>query len=140
MKFFFDNCLSPRHAEGLEAFAGKDGHHFEHLSARFERSAPDPVWIRQLGIERDWIIISGDTRILSNPPIRRVWIESELTAFFFGEPWNNDQYWKKAAVLVEWWPLIAAQARKTPRCCGFQIPKSAHELRQVFPEQPRRRR
>jgi hypothetical protein len=138
LKFFFDNCVAPAHAEGLHALASRDGHVFEHLSKRFKRDTPDPDWIRQLGEERDWIIISGDTRISSNPPIRRVWIESELTAFFFGEPWNNDAYWKKAAAMVEWWPVIAAQARKTPRGHGFQMPKSGKVLKQVYPE-PRRR-
>lgn len=133
MKFFFDNCVSPRHADGLLGFAGADGHHFEHLCSRFERHAEDPVWLAELGKERGWIIVSGDTRILTSPLNRKAWVESKLTGFFFCEPFNNDAYWKQAEALVHWWPLIARQAKKTPAGHGFKLPKKGKELHQVYP-------
>lgn len=134
MRFFLDNCLSPHHAAGLAGFARADGHEFLHLRDAFEPDTPDHVWIKELGDEGNWLILSGDLRITKSPLIRQAWIESELTAFFFSPPWMNDAYWTKTAALVRWWPAICAQAKKTPKGHGFIMPKKGSELQRLFPK------
>lgn len=126
--------MSPFHADGLRGFAQHDGHEFIHLRKKFRPDTPDIEWITKLGEEGDWIVISGDTRITRNPTEKRAWIESTLTGFFLAEPWMNDQYWKKTAALVKWFPEIARQAKKTPKHHGWQLPKSGSELRKLFPD------
>lgn len=84
----------------------------------FDEATPDVEWIQTIGQQGDWVIISGDLRITRNRVERRVWIESGLTAFFFGDAWSRKEYWKKAADLIAWWPDITRTARAFPRGHG----------------------
>lgn len=88
----------------------------------FERSSTDMEWIRALGEEGDWVIVSGDTRILRTPEVKAEWLASGLTAFFLGPGWMNLAYWAQAGLLVLWWPSILDQARLVERGTGFEIP------------------
>lgn len=119
--------MSPVLAGAIQLLAKKESIEVVHLRAKFHEDTPDPVWIAALGEEGDWIIISGDARISTNPANRAAWRESGLTAFFFGAPWNNDSHWKKAASLVRWWPTIMEVSRKNPTGCGFLLPKKGSE-------------
>jgi hypothetical protein len=133
VKFFLDNCVSPHLARGLRGLAGHDDHEIVHLREKFEEATVDRAWISQLASEGGWIIVSGDTRITRNPIERAAWYESNLTAFFFSEPWNTDGYWKKCHAVVGWWPLIIAQAKRTPRGHGFVLPKKGTQLKRIYP-------
>src|SRR6266581_3339216 len=62
MRFFLDNCLAIRHARALNEMV-KPEHTFTHLQDKFGPNAKDEDWIRALGREGDWIVISGDYRI-----------------------------------------------------------------------------
>lgn len=125
--------MTASHAAGLRSFAEDDEHEIIHLATRFNPNAPDIEWISTLGQEGDWIIISGDMRISRNPAERQAWLESGLTAFFFGDAWSRSRYWKKAADLVAWWPDITRYAREHPNGHGYTIPKEGKVLRQVYP-------
>jgi len=110
VRFFLDNCLSPRYAQALLALSEREGHTVVHLEDKFPRNSPDKVWIRGLSEEGGWTIVSGDTRILKHPELKREWAQSRLTAFFLGHGWTNLQYWPQAVLLVRWWPNIIEQA------------------------------
>lgn len=125
MRFFLDNCLSPRYAQSLNALSERDGHNVLHLEDKFPRNSPDVAWLRALGEEGDWIIVSGDTRILKTPELRREWAKTRLTAFFLGRGWMNIPYWPQAILLVRWWPSVLEQARLVERGAGFEIPYRA---------------
>jgi hypothetical protein len=133
VRFFLDNCLSPYHAKGLRGFAEIQGNEIVHLRQRFDDDAADVEWIAELGSEGDWIIISGDTRITRSPIEKAAWHESNLTAFFFSEPFPSDSFWKQAHSLVGWWPTIVLQARRTPQRHGFVMPKVGRELKRIYP-------
>jgi hypothetical protein len=122
VRFFLDNCLSPLYAQSLNVLSERDGHSVVHLSEMFERSVTDPTWIRALSKEGDWIIVSGDTRILKTPELKAEWLNSGLTAFFLASGWMNVKYWPQAAMLVRWWPSILEQARLVERGTGFEVP------------------
>jgi hypothetical protein len=125
VRFFLDNCLSPRYARALLALSERDGHAVVHLEDKFPRNSPDKTWIRGLSEEGDWTIVSGDTRILKHPELKREWAQSRLTAFFLGHGWMNLQYWSQAVLLVRWWPNVLEQARLVERGTGFEIPYRA---------------
>ncbi|MFL6195177.1 MAG: hypothetical protein ACJ75H_13465 [Thermoanaerobaculia bacterium] len=125
MKFFLDNCLSPRYAQSLHILSERDGHSVVHLMDKFDRDATDPTWIRGLSREGDWVIVSGDTRILKTPQLKAEWLSSGLTAFFLGSGWMNLAYWPQAGLLVRWWPSILDQARLVERGTGFEVPHHA---------------
>jgi hypothetical protein len=125
--------MSPVHAEALRVLTKPNGPEFAHLTELFKADTPDPEWIRALASDEDWIIVSGDTRISTNPANKKAWHESGLTAFFFGEPWQNINRFKQAEALMHWWPIIADQAKRTPRGYGFRMQKKAKSLVQIFP-------
>lgn len=77
-------------------------------------------YLRTLGDEGNWIIVSADVRITRrNSPERAAWKTSGLTAFFFHDHFPEDGFWSQVATVVRRWPDIQAQARRTPRGRGF---------------------
>jgi PIN like domain len=122
LKFFLDNCLSPRYAQSLHALSERDGHEVVHLQDKFPRSSPDRDWLRDLGAEGDWVVVSGDTRIVKIPELKAEWARARLTAFFLGQGWMNIPYWDQAVLLVRWWPKILEQARLVEHGTGFEVP------------------
>ncbi len=129
MRFFLDNCLSPRYAESLDILSANYGHSVTHLGQRFGRNVTDQYWIRELRSEGDWVIVSGDSRIATSPPLKAIWLESGLTAFFLDRGWMNIRYWEQIALLVKWWPEILHTAQKFEAGSGFVIPCRGHRLK-----------
>jgi predicted nuclease of predicted toxin-antitoxin system len=128
VKFFLDNCLSPRYAQVLDILSSDDGHKVFHLRDRFARDVEDHDWITQLKKEGDWVIVSGDTRITKAPHLKAVWLDSKLTAFFLGKGWMNTRYWDQVTLLVRWWPTILETAARIETGTGFIVPYRTHRL------------
>ena len=91
MRFFLDNCLPIRHARALNEMV-KPEHTFTHLQDKFPANTADADWIRQLGREGDWIVISGDYRIGKNAHERAAWHQSGLTVFFLSKGGQISRY------------------------------------------------
>jgi len=132
VKFFLDNCLSTRYAKSLDILSEKDGHKVFHLLDKFPRDAKDKDWIRSLGHEGGWIIVSGDVRILRTPELKNEWAQARLTAFFLASGWMNMGYWHQIANLVKWWPAILDQARLVEYGTGFEVPFRSSRLKPVI--------
>jgi len=120
MRFFLDNCLAIRHARALNEMVKPD-HSFTHLQDKFPANKKDEEWIKELGLEGDWVIISGDYRIGKSAHERAAWHESRLVAFFLSKGWTNIapllQHSKLAAILDD---IIYEAARAKPGT-GFMI-------------------
>ncbi len=80
MKFFLDNCLAIRHARALNEMVKPD-HSFTHLQEKFPPDTTDEEWIRTLGNEGEWIVLSGDYRIGKSQYGKRAWHESGLVSW-----------------------------------------------------------
>jgi len=80
--------LAIRHARALHEMVKPD-HSFTHLQDKFPPDVKDEEWIRALGREGQWIVISGDYRIGKSAHERRAWHESGLTVFFLSKGWTN---------------------------------------------------
>ena len=100
MKFFFDNNLPARLAKALNALAEPD-HSVVHLKDRFSANTADEVWLSQLGSEEDWVIISGDQRILKNPHELKAWKAARHTTFFLKKAWMALGFWDQAQKMVK---------------------------------------
>jgi hypothetical protein len=120
MKFFLDNCLAIRHARALNEMVKPD-HSFTHLQVKFPLETKDEEWIRKLGAEGGWIVISGDYRIGKSTHERAAWHQSGLTVFFLSKGWTNipllQQHSKLALVLND----IIEQATRARAGSGFSI-------------------
>jgi PIN like domain len=129
MKFFFDNCTSPRLAAAIGAISEYE---VKHLRDLFSADTPDIDWLRQLAEEGDWIIISGDTRIFKTPHEREAWHSTRLTGFFWSPQWLKKKLWEQAWRLVRWWPKIEDQAKLIEAGAAFEIPlKHTSKFRQI---------
>lgn len=121
MRFFLDNCLSPRIARALNELS-QPNHEVVHLRERFPQDAPDSVWLAALAQQRRWVIISGDARILKNPQNRAVLKESGLTAFILARGWLNHRFYDQAWRIVRWWPRIIASAEAIQPRVVYAVP------------------
>ena len=124
MRFFFDNNLPPRLARALHTMLGPEGFEIVCLRDRFEEGTADEVWLPRLSSEGNWIIISGDRRILSSRHERQIWIQSGLTTFFLKSAWTRggtrllDMSWR----LIKRWPEIVELARTSRPGSCFLVP------------------
>lgn len=131
MRFFLDNCLAIRHARALNEMVKPD-HSFTHLQDKFPPSTKDEEWIRGLGQEGDWVVISGDYRIGKSAHERAAWHDSGLTVFFLSKGWTNipplQQHSKLAAALSD----IIEEATRAKPGSGFSIALNG-KITQVYP-------
>jgi hypothetical protein len=86
------------------------------------RNILDEEWLPELSRQGDWVVVSGDMRIFRSPHLKKIWIDSKLTAFFLANGWMNLKFWDHAWHLVRWWPQIIQQAELTEPGTGFQVP------------------
>lgn len=133
MRFFFDNCMSPRIVDMLCALEEDREHGLTHLRELYPQETPDPEWISDLGRSGEWIILSGDERISTSAAGRAAWHESGLTAFFFRPPFQTSHRIKQAEEVARWWRVIVLHARKHPRGYGFLLPMNGKVPKQIFP-------
>jgi hypothetical protein len=130
MRFFLDNCLAIRHARALNEMV-KPEHGFTHLQEKFPAATTDEDWIRQLGKEGSWIVISGDYRIGKNAHERAAWHQSGLTVFFLSKGWTNIspllQHSKLALILDD----IISHASGAKAGSGFSVAMNG-KIEQVY--------
>lgn len=129
MKFFFDHNLPPRIARALHELSKDDGHSVVANRDKFDPRTPDVEWIRVLGEEGDWVIVSGDRRISRNPAELEVWMESGCTAFFLDRSWSKLPLWEKSWRLVQWWPILVQTAESVGSVAGYLVPSHNKKLR-----------
>lgn len=111
MRFFFDNCISPRYVRALRPVTEPQDVDLVHLRDRFHEEMRDEQWLRRLGEDGGWLVLSGDLRIARSIPERKAWEESGLTVFFCDEGWCRQPHWSQFTALVRWWPSIVLTAR-----------------------------
>ena len=138
MRFFFDNCVSPRLVEVLRLLDPR--HELVHLRERFDPATPDPDWIKALGAEGDWIIVSGDPRISRGLAERAAWIESGLTAFFCGDAWGSRRLLVQASELLRLWDDILERSKNAEKGSGYLLEFRTRGPRQIYPARAKRKR
>src|SRR5437879_25298 len=74
------------------------------------------------------------------PHERLALIEGGFIVFFFEGQWSGWKFLRKCALLIHWWPLIAAKVKRAKPGSFFHIPCNWPEkgkLRKVSNEDPR---
>jgi hypothetical protein len=131
VKFLVDNCLAPKHAKALDSLVQPE-HEVIHLRERFTPDTPDEIWLKKLGEESGWCILSGDVRIGRNLHERRAWIESGLTVFFLSKGWTNLELFEQHAKLSRCLPEIIKHAERAKSGSGFTVSANG-KIEQVYP-------
>ena len=117
MKLLVDNMFPPRLGRGLaQLFAGQ--HHIEHIKDKFGTgSLSDEDWIKKLGKEGGWSVLSGDRRIASNRISRDLFLANNLVGFFPKSAVLDMPFPKQVARILTVWPLMEALAASADRGC-----------------------
>ena len=131
MRFFIDNCIAKKIAQGVAIFASGTDQQVVHLTDHFPAGASDVEWIRALQDEGDWILISADPRISRNLIEQAAWQESGLTAFFFAD-FARRRFWDQAEEIVRRWPAIVQLARESPTGSGFLIKPRQKQIEPIY--------
>jgi hypothetical protein len=115
---------------GLAAlFQGR--HEVIHIKDKFGRGdLPDVEWIRALGAEGKWSILSGDTNIAKKRPSREALLSNNLVGFFPAPAVMKLDLAKKTARILYLWDVIEQQSNIVSRGC-FQLPMKSQSLLQI---------
>jgi hypothetical protein len=87
-EIFLDNNLSPKVARALNALLEPE-HSAHHLKDLYPAGTLDEVWMRDLGNQTGWVILSGDSAISRNPHEVRAWKEAGHPIFFLKPAWAH---------------------------------------------------
>jgi hypothetical protein len=115
---------------GLAAlFHGR--HEVIHIKDKFGRGdLPDIEWIRALGAEGKWSILSGDTNIAKKRPSREALLSNNLVGFLPAPAVMKLDLAKKTARILYLWDVIEQQSNIVSRGC-FQLPMKSQSLLQI---------
>ena len=105
MKFFCDNCLSPKFVEMLRLFKVD----IEHLQERFPENFEDVNWIPIVAAEGR-IILTSDSEMKRRKTEAAVLRDNNAIAFFFMKGFANHRIWRQAELLCKYWPAILETA------------------------------
>lgn len=130
MRVLFDNNLPPRLARALnELFAGE--HHIIALRDKFAENIDDVDWIRQLGLEGTWVILSGDRRITRNRAERDAFRNSRLIGFFLAKGLAKAKVTKQAERLLALWENIEKVVGVVQTGAMFELPMRSTRIKQL---------
>lgn len=128
MKLLVDNNLPPRLARGLGAFFD-DEHIVIHIKDKFGRgNLSDEDWIKMLGQEGRWCVLTGDRNIAKKRPSRQLFLASGLIGFF---PSPSVAKWpteRIAARLLTLWPSLVNLSESVSSGC-YEISATGDRLR-----------
>ena len=91
------------------------------LRDRFAPNAKDHDWIKELGEEGRWVVLSQDA-FRKNDIERKALRDSGLITFVLHRQWTERQHRDKARNLVKWWPAIPDQSRRIKGGAAFRVP------------------
>lgn len=120
LEVFHRQQLAPKLARGFHQFV-KGEHEVVHLRDRFAGSTPDVEWMRKLAEEAEWVIVSGDVAIRSNPHEVAAWQQAGHTIFFLKAGWTNFEFWQQVQKLAKCFPEIIKRAKDARRGDSFVV-------------------
>ena len=134
MRFFFDRTLPPFLSKAVIEIlqgAGKAG---DHSRRRYNPDPGDDVWMRELGNEGGWVVVTGDQRIFKNPAERKIWQEAGLTTFFLQGAWMHTPFLDQTWRLMRWLPRFIDIAEEIDAGTGLSVPLRWHggKLKQLY--------
>lgn len=115
MNFFFDRCTPKRLARMVSILETEHKILYHDDDPRFSQKTTDIEWIAALaGDDEEWIVVSGDGRILKNKAEAAALDESGMTFFCLSKQWpqmdlRTEYVWKFFRV----WPDIVKNADVT---------------------------
>jgi hypothetical protein len=121
LRFFVDNNLSERLANGMKAF----GEDVIHLKEIFPGSTEDVSWLKYVG-DGGLFLVTRDERVRWNPAEIKAIRDYRVGAFFLGG--KNRSRCELIQQLVRNWPRMKELATTTNRPFAYRIPPSGNKF------------
>jgi PIN like domain len=86
------------------------------------RPKDDVPWLKRFAEDGGKVVISGDAQMKNRAHERLALIEGGFIVIFFEPQWSNWKFWRKCALLINWWPVIAAKIRRTKKSAFYHVP------------------
>lgn len=114
MKVLFDENLPGLLAESVQVLARDEPYEVHHVIPWLGKGTSDVNWMKAVGSEGGWIVISNDHHIATRPHEIAAWRQHGVIGFVLPKAFNQMRFWDKAAFLIRWWEAImdAAGAAK----------------------------
>jgi PIN like domain len=125
LNFLFDHNTPPSWARSLDSlskdkFDQKVGQVIS-LRDKFPVNAKDTDWLKALGEEGNWAVVSCDF-FRKTKAERELIRQHGLSVFVLGKSWTDKHpFWPRTAQLVMWWPRIVDQANSVSNA-AFEVP------------------
>jgi hypothetical protein len=55
-------------------------------------------------------------------------IEGGFVVIFFEAPGSNRKFWRKCALLIWWWPVIAAKIKRARKASFYHVPSPRQKM------------
>lgn len=157
MKIAFDENVPAAMVRVFQTFANERQlrnitGNFEVKSARDytpQQGDPDYVrnsdvpWLKRFAADGGKVVISGNTEMKNVPHERLALIDGGFIVIFFEGQWSKWKFFRKCALLLHWWPQVAAKVKRAKPGTFWHIPCNWAEkgrLRPVSSEDPRKLR
>ena len=82
----------------------------------------DAPWIRRFAADGGSVIISGDTNMRRQPHERLALVQQGMVTIFFEPKWSKWVFFRKCALLLNWWPAIAKTAKAAKPGSFWRVP------------------
>lgn len=86
------------------------------------KAKDDVPWLKRFADDGGKVVVSGDVMMKHRPHERLALIEHGFIVIFFETQWSGWKFWRKCALLVHWWPVIAAKIRKAKKASFYHVP------------------
>lgn len=93
----------------------------------------DVPWVRRYAAAGGQIIISGDTNMMSEPHERLALLEEKMIVCFFGSQWSHWKFFKKCALVINWWPSILRTMGTAEKGTFWRVPTNWMEDGELEP-------
>lgn len=130
MKLFLDNNLPPRLARGLHTLFEHEHVVTCHRDKFGNTHIADEDWMRALGAEGSWIILSGDLNIARKKPSRDLFLRLGLVGFFPRKAVMELPLPRKAARILELWEAMDRLSNTVQSGC-FELPQRSTRFAQL---------
>lgn len=133
MNLFLDNTFAPGLSRAAALIAGPDGHVFLHMLDLFrEDPGDDTVWIpRVAGLPGEWVVLSGDRKLLKSPQNRAALLASTIPVFVMPSGFPDHHRWLQASKFFKYLPGIAKVATKIRRGDFFDVQENGSVKRRA---------
>lgn len=111
MKVLLDENLPALLADSIQVLARDEPYEVHHVIPWLGAGTSDVTWLKAVGREGGWVVITNDHHIRTRPQEIAAWKQHGVVGFVLPKMFNQLRFWEKAAFLIRWWETIIEAAK-----------------------------